>query len=174
MICLTVACMCLAAMASAWAEPTASPQEALDQLDPRKPLPLLPMMANHQKANMRDHLQAVQEIIAGLPNNDFAAIERASSRMGFSEKTAKMCQHMGLGAPGFTEMGVNFHKTADTIGEAARARNADGVLRALGRTLAACTNCHASYKQQVVDSTMFSKLGGTPPPMPENNSPQQP
>lgn len=40
--------------------------ESLDKMDTRRPLPLLPMMANHQKLNMRDHLLAVQEIIAAL------------------------------------------------------------------------------------------------------------
>lgn len=31
----------------------------LDGMDTRAPVPLLPMMANHQKQNMRAHLQAV-------------------------------------------------------------------------------------------------------------------
>jgi DNA-binding MarR family transcriptional regulator len=39
---------------------------ALDRMDTRAPVPLLPMMANHQKQNMRDHLVAVQEIVAAL------------------------------------------------------------------------------------------------------------
>nr|MBP9088338.1 hypothetical protein [Kofleriaceae bacterium] len=41
-------------------------QGMLDQLDTRKPMPLLPMMANHQKQNMREHLEAVQGIMAAL------------------------------------------------------------------------------------------------------------
>ena len=38
----------------------------LDSMDTRVPVPLLPMMANHQKQNMRDHLHAVQEIVGAV------------------------------------------------------------------------------------------------------------
>lgn len=124
-------------------------QAELDRLDQRAPLPLLPMMANHQKENMRDHLAAVQEIVVGLAANDFAKIEAASERIGFSEQMGGMCKHMGAGAPGFTEQALAFHHTADRIGDAARARDQAGVVSALGQTLAACTGCHASYKQVV-------------------------
>ena len=43
---------------------------ALDDMDKRAPVPLLPMMANHQKQNMRDHLLAVQEIVVALAIED--------------------------------------------------------------------------------------------------------
>ncbi len=56
-----------------------SPGVVLDELDARAPIPLLPMMANHQKENMRDHLVAVQEIVAALASNDFAAIEQSEA-----------------------------------------------------------------------------------------------
>ena len=46
----------------------------LDRLDMRAPVPLSPMMANHQKQNMREHLVAVQKIIAGVAANDFDGI----------------------------------------------------------------------------------------------------
>ena len=36
---------------------------ALDQLDRRARVPLLPMMAHHQKQNMRDHLLVVLEVV---------------------------------------------------------------------------------------------------------------
>jgi hypothetical protein len=55
---------------------------ALDEMDTRTPVPLLPMMANHQKQNMRDHLVAVQDIVHGLATNDFDAIGKAAKRIG--------------------------------------------------------------------------------------------
>jgi hypothetical protein len=142
------------------AAPAPSPAacELLDAMDKRTPVPLLPMMANHQKQNMRDHLVAVQEIILALATEDFAAIEKAAGRIGYSEQMGQMCSHMGAGAPGFTEQALNFHRTADTITAAARQRDRVAVTRALGTTLQTCTGCHEAFRQNVVDEPTFHRL----------------
>ncbi len=133
-----------------------SAHAALDAMDERVAVPLLPMMAHHQKQNMRDHLLAVQQIVEGLSAKDYPAVEAAARRIGFSEQMGQMCTHMGAGAPGFTERALDFHHTADGIADAARSRDADAVLRALTKTLATCTDCHASFKQRVVDEAAFA------------------
>ncbi len=138
---------------------------ALDALDKRTPVPLLPMMADHQKRNMRDHLLAVQQIVAAVAVDDFAGIEQAASRIGFSEPMGQMCEHMGTGAPGFTELALAFHHQADRITVAARAGDKVGVLAELGTTLQACTGCHEQWKQQVVDEAGWQRVAGAPPPM---------
>jgi hypothetical protein len=125
-------------------------QTVLERLDTRAPVPLLPMMANHQKQSMREHLTAVQAIVAAAAAEDFGAIAQAASRIGYSEQMGQMCSHVGAGAPGFTEQALAFHHTADTIGDAARAHDLHGVLAALSATLTDCTGCHAAFKQQVV------------------------
>ena len=127
-----------------------SAAEQLDRLDRRTPVPLLPMMAQHQKQNMRDHLVAVQEIVAAAAANDFTAIERAARRLGSSESMQQMCSHMGAGAPGFAEQALAFHQTADRIGAAAREQAQGRVLSELSTTLQACTACHATWKQKIV------------------------
>jgi hypothetical protein len=142
-----------------------SPATALDGMDARTPVPLLPMMANHQKQNMRDHLVVVQEIVAALAADDFAGIERATGRIGFSEQMSQMCTHMGAGAPGFTEQALAFHHTADGIAAAARERDRGRVLSELSATLKTCTTCHATWKQQVVDDATWQRLSSTAPPM---------
>jgi hypothetical protein len=139
-------------------------QQALDRLDTRVAVPLLPMMANHQKQNMRDHLLAVQEIVLAAGSDDFAGVERAAGRMGYSEQMGQMCTHMGAGAPGFTEQALNFHHTADTITTAARQRDRAAVMRALGSTLQTCTGCHAVFKQSVVDEATWNRLTAMPAP----------
>lgn len=133
-------------------------------MDTRAPVPLLPMMANHQKQNMRDHLVAVQEIVAALATDDFAGVERAAGRIGFSEQMGQMCTHMGAGAPGFTEQALNFHHTADRISAAARDRDRARVMTELGATLQTCTSCHAAWKQQVVDEPTWTRLTPSTPP----------
>jgi hypothetical protein len=137
---------------------------ALDLLDARAPVPLLPMMANHQKENMREHLEAVLQITAGLGAGDFAAVEKAAGRIGFSQQMGMMCTHMGAAAPGFTEQALAFHHTADKIGAAARAKDRAQVQAALVETLQTCTACHAAWKQQVVDEAEWKRLTGSGPP----------
>jgi hypothetical protein len=149
------------AMSSAEMPPTAA--QTLDGMDTRTPIPLVPMMANHQKENMRDHLLAVQEIILALASDDFAAVERAAGRIGFSEERGQMCTHMGAAAPAFTEQALAFHYTADRIAIAARERNRERVLEQLGATLETCTSCHSTWKQQVVDEATWQTLTSPSP-----------
>lgn len=130
----------------------ASASEALDRLDQRRPVPLLPQMAQHQKQSMRDHLEAVQELVAAAAVSDFEKVALSAKRMGFSESMGRMCEHMGAAAPGFTEQALGFHHAADEIAVAAKKQDGAAVLAALSKTLQACTTCHATYKQQLVAS----------------------
>jgi hypothetical protein len=154
------ACQRPPVMAKTADAPSAS--AVLEKMDTRVPVPLLPMMANHQKQNMRDHLLAVQGIVAAVGANDFAAVTRAAAAIGYSEQMGQMCNHMGAGAPGFTEQALAFHHTADKISAAAHEHDMPGVLAALSNTLAACTGCHATFKQQVVDETTWASLASRP------------
>lgn len=129
----------------------ASLADELDRLDLRRPVPLLPMMANHQKQSMRDHLTVVQEVVSATATGDFVKVAQAAQRIGYSKAMGKMCEHMGAGAPGFTEQAIAFHHSADRIVHAAKLEDSAAVLGALGETLTACTACHASYKQKLVD-----------------------
>jgi hypothetical protein len=137
---------------------------SLDAMDTRVAVPLLPMMANHQKQNMRDHLLAVQEIILAVGREDFASIESATKRIGFSPEMGQMCTHMGAGARGFTEQALAFHHTADSIGAAARQHDRGAVMTALGATLQACTGCHETFRQRVVDEATWTRLTSTAAP----------
>jgi len=148
-------------MSSAERAPSAA--ETLDRMDLRTPVPMLPMMANHQKENMRDHLLAVQEIVLALASDDFAAVERAVGRIGFSEERGQMCTHMGAAASGFTEQALDFHRTADRIAIAARERDRVRVLEQLGATLETCTSCHSTWKQQIVDEATWQMSTSTRP-----------
>jgi cytochrome c556 len=116
------------------------------------------MMAHHQKQSMRDHLVAVQEIVAAVAADDLPSAERAAGRLGSSETMGRMCSHMGAGAPGFTQQALAFHRTADGIVAAAREGNRPQLLSALNATLHACTSCHSAWKQQVVDQTTWERV----------------
>lgn len=115
-------------------------------------------MAQHQKQNMRDHLLVVQEVTTALATGDFESAERAARRIASSAGMIRTCEHMGRHAPGFTEVALGFHRTADGLVEATRKRDQRAVLAALGNTLQACTSCHAAYKQQIVDESTWAGL----------------
>jgi hypothetical protein len=129
-----------------------------DVLDTRAPLPLTAMMAAHQKQNMREHLAAVQEIVAALAADDMSTVEKAARRIGYSDSMAQMCQHMGAGASGFTDLALAFHRTADTIADAAERGDRKAATTALAATLSTCVGCHAVYRQQVVDEATWQRL----------------
>ncbi len=126
--------------------------------DTRLPLPLLPRMAEHQLENMRDHLATIQEIMDALSQGDFPAVARASARIGYSEQMGQMCERMGAGAPGFNEMGLAFHRSADTIGITARQNDAAATFKAVAATLQTCVACHSAYRQQIVDEAAWKKI----------------
>jgi hypothetical protein len=144
--------------------PSCEAHASLDEMDTRVAVPLLPTMANHQKQNMRDHLLAVQEIILSSGRDDFAGVERAATRIGYSPAMGQMCTHLGAGAKGFTEQALAFHHTADSIAVAARKHDRPGVMAALGTTLQACTACHETFRQRVVDQATWTSLTSMPAP----------
>jgi hypothetical protein len=142
----------------AGATPPAHAAQLVDPLDKRTPLPLLPHMAAHQRENMRDHLAAIQWIVAAVAAGDFAGVERSAARIGYSEQMGQMCEHMGAGAPGFNNLALNFHHTADTIVTAAKTRDSASTLKAISATLQTCVACHAVYRQHVVDEATWKTL----------------
>jgi hypothetical protein len=149
-----------AAEAEASDDDSCAPIAELDALDPRTPVPLQPMMAWHQKQNMQEHLVAIQRITAGLAREDWDEVASASALIESSPQMQQMCRHMGAGADGFTELALDFHRRADAIGEAARARDTQAVLRATSHTLQACTSCHSTYRQDVVDAETWTERAG--------------
>ena len=118
------------------------------------------MMAHHQKQQMRSHLEAIEGVVAALAAEDWAAVEAAAERIGSSPQMAMTCNHMGAGAEGFTDQALDFHRRADTIQAAAKAKDPTEVLRATAHTLEACTSCHRTWKQDVVSAEEWSERTG--------------
>jgi len=128
-----------------------TPQEVLERLDDRIPVPLLAGMIDRQNEIMRDRLVVIQEIVTALATDDFNAVLAANERIAMSSGKAEMCHHMGEGAASFGDVGRQFHTAADEITVAAQNKDRKGVLKALGSAMAHCNGCHQTYKQQLVD-----------------------
>lgn len=137
--------------------PSPPSHEEQAPLDGRTPLPLLLVMAQHQKQQMRDHLVAVQEVVLAVAQDDFAGVARAAARLGYSEQMGQMCSHMGAGAEGFTERALEFHHRADSISDAAKRGDRPAVMRALASTLQSCTACHATFRQSIVGQDEWAR-----------------
>lgn len=138
-----------------------APYAELAAMDTRRPVPLQPMMAWHQKQNMMEHLVAIERITGALAREDWEGVAAASALIETSPQMQQMCQHMGAGAEGFTELALDFHRRADAIGVAARAQDATAVLHATSNTLQACTSCHATFRQDVVDAATWQARTGS-------------
>ena len=129
-----------------------------------------PEMRQHTLANMRDHLQALSEILAAMSSANYAKAARiANTRLGMDSPAAEGCKDEGAsGAPqvskpssmdhqmsqlmpeGMRKIGLEMHQSAsDFAAQAAKASktgNANAALASLARVTRQCTACHAAYK----------------------------
>lgn len=126
--------------------------------DSRTPIPMTAQMSEHQLSNMRAHLEAIQEAVSAMATKNFDQMKKASKKLASSPEMTQMCEHMGRGTPGYTEMGLALHKSGDELVHAAEKKNYDLFVKKLGVTLHTCTACHSSFKQEVVADSIFQKL----------------
>jgi len=114
--------------------------------DKRVSLNLPPMMKEHQLQNMRNHLQAVQEIVNYLSAGNFDAASRtAREKLGLTEDMKKMCNMFEN--EGFRKMGFAFHESGDRLGDVLKEKDLKKSLSSLSSMLQKCVACHATYKQ---------------------------
>ena len=114
--------------------------------DGRISLGLSPQQKIHQLANMRSHVEAIQTIIGLIANRDFnAASEIAHSKLGLTEKMKKMCKMFDNN--NFKKLGLQFHQSADVLGEILKTKDMNKSLRALQTTMGYCVQCHATFRQ---------------------------
>lgn len=114
--------------------------------DNRISLKLNDMQKNHQLMNMRDHLEAVQSIIALLAEDKYIEASKvAYSRLGSTTEMKLMCA--SFGDKNFEELGLAFHSSADSMSEIFKMGDQKKSLDALSNTLNYCVRCHASYRQ---------------------------
>ena len=114
--------------------------------DKRISLNLNEMQKNHQKTIMRDHLGALQNIVALLSSDEYEeASTLAYERLGSTTKMKLMCA--SFGDKNFENLGLEFHNSADKMSEIFKSRNKEQSLKALSNTMNYCVQCHAAYRQ---------------------------
>lgn len=140
--------------------------------DSRQLVDFPPDMRQHTLANMRDHLEALSEILGAMSAAQYAkASQIAKARLGMDSPSAAGCKAEAVtGAPQLSKpanmdhqmaefmpeamrsIGLSMHQAAsDFATEAAKAGktgNPKPALTALSKVTQQCSACHASYRVQ--------------------------
>lgn len=145
---------------------------AVSKTDNRQIVGFPPAMREHALSNMRDHLQALSEILAAMSAAQYAeAAEIAGERLGLMSPSAAGCkaddgvggsaqtgvatgdadhQMAGLMPEGMRAMGLAMHGAASDFAEEAAKAGGTGDVRpamaALSRVTRQCAVCHSSYR----------------------------
>lgn len=116
--------------------------------DNRELVPMPRMMQDHMLANMRDHLVALNEILAKLAAGDLdGAAEIAESRLGVSSLDKHGASHMAQVMPEeMRRLGTNMHKAASGFALKAQEGAVTPAYGALSEVTAACVACHSAYR----------------------------
>lgn len=130
-------------------------------------------MREHILSNMRDHLNAVSEIMAAMSTGAYAdAAKIAKTRLGMDSPAAESCKAPGASSgasrmsqpmsmhqmmaqfmpEGMRKAGLAMHQAASDFaaeaGKAEKSGDAKPAYAALARATQQCTACHAAYRVQ--------------------------
>jgi hypothetical protein len=116
--------------------------------DAREPVSLPPMMQEHMLANMRDHLQGIDEILAAMAEGRMdRAASVAEDRLGMSALERHGASHMAPYFPeGMREAGSGMHRAASRFARVAQEGEPLAAYAALREVTASCVACHAAYR----------------------------
>jgi hypothetical protein len=116
--------------------------------DTRLLVELPEMMQQHMLSNMRDHLAAINEILAYLNNDELEkAAETAEYRLGMSSLESHGASHIAKFMPeGMRQAGTAMHKAASRFALKAQEGEALPAFQALAEITSACVACHSGYR----------------------------
>jgi len=121
-------------------------------IDARQLVKLPAPMQQHMLANMRDHLQAINEIQGALGAGAYdKAANIAETRIGVSSLDAHGAAHMTPYMPkAMQEIGTRMHKAASQFARTAEKAAVTGDMRqsvaALAKVTEQCVACHAAFR----------------------------
>lgn len=121
---------------------------AIANEDRRQFVQLPEMMQNHMMANMRDHLNALNDILVNMKNGELdKAAEVAEARLGMSSLEAHGASHMAEFMPeGMRQAGTSMHRAASRFALKAQEGEVVPAYQALSDVTSACVACHSAYR----------------------------
>jgi len=116
--------------------------------DNRELVQLPGKMQRHMLANMREHLETINEILQYMAADEpDRAADIAESRLGMSSLERHGAAHMaGFMPEGMRNAGTAMHRAASRFALKAQEGDAMASYAALTEVTAACVACHAAYK----------------------------
>ena len=105
-------------------------------------------MQHHMMANMRDHLNTLNEILLNMNNGKMdEAANIAEQRLGMSSLGTHGASHMAKFMPeGMRNAGTNMHKAASRFALKAQEGEVLPALKVLSDITSACVACHSAYR----------------------------
>lgn len=116
--------------------------------DTRQFVQLPEMMQQHMMSNMRDHLKALNEILAALADGELdKAADIAEHRLGMSSLGSHGATHLaGFMPDGMRQAGTEMHKAASRFAVKAQEGELLPAYKALSDVTSACVGCHSGYR----------------------------
>jgi hypothetical protein len=116
--------------------------------DTRTALDLDPAARKGLKQTMREHLEALQAIVAALGQENYErAAAMAHEELGFPKHHEAMQREQGAALPKkYQELAMAHHQAAEDLAEVIPARKMKPILQLLNQTMKACVDCHRAYK----------------------------
>jgi hypothetical protein len=117
-------------------------------MDVRQVLNLPPAAQEGLKLTMREHLEALQAIVAALAREDYGkASVVAHEDLGFPKHHQAMQREQGAPfPPKYQELAMAHHQVAEDLAQVIPSRDMKKILPHLDRTMKACVACHQAYK----------------------------
>lgn len=97
---------------------------------------------------MREHLEAINSIVAALGRQDFEnAAKVAREELGFSKHHQAMKREAGATfPPKYHELAMAHHQAAEDLAKTIPSKDFPAILPQLAKTIDACVACHRVYK----------------------------
>lgn len=97
---------------------------------------------------MREHLEAIRDIVDGVRRQEFEQVARvAHDELGFSKHRQAMKQEAGATFPSkYHELAMAHHQEAEDLAKMISSEDLKTILPQLERTIGACVACHRAYK----------------------------
>lgn len=100
------------------------------------------------KLTMREHLEAIRDIVAALSRQEFdAASKVAHEELGFPKHHQAMEREAGATfPPKYHELAMAHHQEAEDLAKVLPSKDLQTILPKLEQTIGACVSCHRAYK----------------------------
>jgi hypothetical protein len=100
------------------------------------------------KLTMREHLEAIRDIVAALGRQEFEQAARlAHEELGFPKHHLAMQREGGATfPPKYHELAMAHHQAAEDLARVLLSKDLNTILPKLERTIGACVSCHRAYK----------------------------